>query len=166
MNGSTKSLLAATVVASAVAGCASVEPYSAPAYGYGYDYRSVPYYGYDYAPYYGYDYAPYYGYAPGYVAPPVVGFGFSYSNRDRHWRDNRGRGWHQGSYRPGGVSRSWNNQAGAPARAGVGPGRPQRNMATAPAQRFGGGRPNGSVQPSVPAARTPRVAGSRTPDHG
>src|SRR6266550_7199467 len=99
MNRSIKSLFAAAVIAAAVAGCASVEPYGyeVPSYSYGYDYAPsygyAPYYGYGpsygYAPYYGYGpsygYGPYYGYGSGYyVAPPAVGFGLSYSDRNRN----------------------------------------------------------------------------------
>lgn len=56
-----------------------------------------PYYGYDYGPNAGpYDAYPGYGYDyPAYVAPPVVGLGFSYSDGGdgREWRGDR-REWH------------------------------------------------------------------------
>jgi hypothetical protein len=163
MNRSIKSLLAATVIAAAVAGCASVEPYGydVPSYSYGYDY--APSYGY--APYYGYGpsygYGPYYGYGSGYyVAPPTVGFGLTYSDRNRNWRDYRGRDERRGSYRAGAAGRA-SNQATAQNRVSAGAGRVPRSVANAPAQRFGSGQGRNA------GARPPNVAGPRTPqEHG
>ena len=70
-----KSLLSMLAGAALLAGCAT-GPY------YDYPYERSGYYdhSYDYPPY------EYYSYGPGYyVAPPVVSFGLTYSNRPRYW---------------------------------------------------------------------------------